>query len=141
MQDWAPPQYSEDGSWWWNGQRWVPVTWPVPEPARPAYDGAAPERPRRRRTPAVLWVGLIALVLLLVLAAGGSAVGWIAGQGIGALPAAPPTQAPAPTTTGGPATVDDYRQAVVADASRFQSTGQAVADRCAPAALQSGTAD
>jgi hypothetical protein len=21
----APPQYSPDGRWWWNGQEWVPV--------------------------------------------------------------------------------------------------------------------
>ena len=21
----APPQYSPDGHWWWNGQEWVPV--------------------------------------------------------------------------------------------------------------------
>jgi hypothetical protein len=24
----APPQYSPDGQWWWNGQQWVPASLP-----------------------------------------------------------------------------------------------------------------
>ena len=24
----APPQYSPDGKWWWDGQRWVPTAPP-----------------------------------------------------------------------------------------------------------------
>ncbi|HXM57056.1 MAG TPA: hypothetical protein VOB72_16770 [Candidatus Dormibacteraeota bacterium] len=152
QQHWAPPQYSDDGRWWWNGQRWVPVTWPVPG----AYDAVPPEYPwrqpeRRRRTPGALWIALLALILLLVLAAGGGAVTWIAQQGPGfglgarAGPAAPTIPAPAPgaspATGDASATVDGYRQLVAADASRFQSAGQAVADRCSPSALRSGTGD
>ena len=139
MQNWAPPQYSEDGSWWWNGQQWVPVSWPI----QPEVDWRTPE-PRRRRTPAILWLGLIALALLIFLAIGGGAVGVLTqglGRGQGVQPA-PPTQAPAPTAPAvAPTTIDDYRQAVLADASRFQDAGQAAADRCAPAALRSGTGD
>lgn len=26
METSAPPQYSADGEWWWNGQTWIPVT-------------------------------------------------------------------------------------------------------------------
>lgn len=26
----APPQYSPDGRWWWNGQDWVPIAPPPP---------------------------------------------------------------------------------------------------------------
>lgn len=159
MQNWAPPQYSPDGRWWWNGQRWVPVTWPLPEQPEAgwaadewAYDydrSPRTERPRRRRTPGIFWVGLLALILLLFLAAGGGALGWLVqrGQGLGAgavpVPAAPPTQAPASPTpaTATPGTVDEYRQAVAADAARFQDAGQAVGDRCSPGALRSGTAD
>lgn len=159
MQQWAPPQYSPDGRWWWNGQRWVPVTWPLPEQPGAgwaaqewAYDYARtppPARPRRRRTPAIFWVGLLALVVLLLLAAGGGAVGWLAqrgqGLGLGAAPAptAPATPAPAPVTptpATAPGTVDAYRQAVDADATRFQDAGQAVGDRCSPGVLRSGTA-
>ena len=25
----APPQYSPDGQWWWNGNQWVPVQQPT----------------------------------------------------------------------------------------------------------------
>jgi hypothetical protein len=28
----APPQYSPDGKWWWNGQAWVAVQQPAPPP-------------------------------------------------------------------------------------------------------------
>lgn len=38
----APPQYSPDGRWWWNGQQWVPVQQPTPAPGqfpRPAPYG------------------------------------------------------------------------------------------------------
>lgn len=52
----APPQYSPDGRWWWNGQDWVPV---------PAKRG-------RSTAKVVLAVvaGLIALLVLAVLALG-----------------------------------------------------------------------
>jgi len=53
---------------WWNGQRWVPVTCGRADPA--ASGRPAPAAARRRGDAAILWVGLIALALLLLLAAG-----------------------------------------------------------------------
>ena len=52
----APPQYSPDGRWWWNGQEWVPV----------------PERPKRSGLKIALAVvaGLVALLVVAVLALG-----------------------------------------------------------------------
>ncbi len=152
MQRAAPPQYSPDGRWWWNGRTWTRVTWRVPT-AGEAWDGSTSFEERRRRTPAVLWLGLIALLVLLVLAFGASATAWVAQQGVRIsapsvpLPAAPATAAPAqptPTTEGGSATggsAGEYRQVVVAGVGRFQAAGQAVADRCAPAAMSEDTAD
>lgn len=152
MQHVAPPQYSPDGRWWWNGRAWTPVTWPVPT-AGEAPDASAYVEERRQRTPRILWVGLIALVLLLVLAFGASAAAWVAQLGfrVGApavpAPVAPATPAPAtaapaqatPTTGGGSAS--DYRQVVSAGIGSFQSAGQMAADRCAAAGLSQGTAD
>jgi S1-C subfamily serine protease len=48
----APPQYSPDGRWWWDGQHWVPVA-PV-----------APPRGRRGRGP--LWIALAALLVVAI---------------------------------------------------------------------------
>jgi hypothetical protein len=153
MQHWAPPQYSEDGRWWWNGQRWVPVTWPLParDPDpwaidETSYQDWTPAHERRRRTPGILWVGLVALILLVLLAAGAGA-GWIAGRAQGGpqgtaptpLQSAPVEPEPTVAPTSGPVTIGDYRAAVLAEAARFQAAGQAVSDRCAPATLR--TAD
>lgn len=33
----APPQYSPDGKWWWNGQAWVPTTPGMQVPPRRAW--------------------------------------------------------------------------------------------------------
>ena len=48
----APPQYSPDGRWWWNGQEWVPAT--------PAKGG-----PRV----AVIVLGVVGALFLLLVAA------------------------------------------------------------------------
>lgn len=52
----APPQYSPDGRWWWNGQEWVPV---------PAKQG-------RSTVKIVLAVvaGIVALLVVAVLVLG-----------------------------------------------------------------------
>jgi hypothetical protein len=143
MQHSAPPQYSADGRWWWNGRGWIPVA--EPEAAWGPADWA-PFEERRRRAPAVLWVGMLALAALLTLAAGGPAASWLAQQGARtggqAAPAIPaPTPVPTPTATPaeGQSAVDGYRQVVVAGVDRFQSAAQAVSDRCAPVALGRGT--
>ena len=52
----APPQYSPDGRWWWNGQEWVPV------PAK-----------RGRNTAKIVLavvVGVLVLIVVAVLALG-----------------------------------------------------------------------
>ena len=53
----APPQYSPDGRWWWNGQEWVP---------------AVPGKRGRSAVKIVLAVvaGLVALVVVAVLVLG-----------------------------------------------------------------------
>jgi hypothetical protein len=149
MQHLAPPQYSPDGQWWWNGQSWVRVTWAVQ--GRGGLDGRTydervfDEEPRRR-TPGVLWVGLIALLLLLLLAFGASFVNWTSLQGLGlglggqatpapTAPAAPATPAPTATPQSGTAGSGAYQQVVSADIARFQAAGQTVENRCTLAAV------
>jgi len=150
MQQVAPPQYSPDGRWWWNGQAWVRVTWPVQTWDQSREVPAEEEEPRRR-TPGVLWVGVIALLTLLALAFGATVVNWFSVQGLGigrqavptapatAAPAVPATAAPSDTPQDGASGADAYRLLVTSDAARFQAAGQVVADRCAPGALQQGT--
>jgi hypothetical protein len=147
MQQVAPPQYSADGRWWWNGRAWVRVTWPVQTWAQPqddvAYDDD--EEPRRR-TPAVLWVGLVALLALMLLAFGATIVSWFPRPSLGiggqALPTAPAIGAPAkpaPPTAApqdGTAAVDAYKQVVANDLPGFQAAGQTVAASCAANALR-----
>lgn len=146
MQQVAPPQYSPDGRWWWNGRAWVRVTWPVQTWAEQAGDGYFDDEEPRRRTPAVLWVGLVALLVLLLLAFGATIVSWfpLPGLGIGgqAVPTVPPaTSAPAtPAPTAVPQTgtnaIEAYRQVVASDFPGFQAAGQAVASSCATDALR-----
>jgi S1-C subfamily serine protease len=52
------PQHSPDGRWWWTGTRWVPAArpWQPPPP------------PTRRIWPAVAWIGLAELALVLACA-------------------------------------------------------------------------
>jgi len=145
MQNLAPPQYSADGRWWWNGRGWVPVTWAVP-----AYDAGWDDTTyvdrERRQTPAVLWVGLAALIALLLLAFGGSLVSWASRQrpAIGTSPAPAPTAPAAPATptpapeTGG---ASSFQQIVSAGVAQFQAAGQTVGDRCAPGAVSQDPAD
>ena len=48
----APPQYSPDGRWWWDGQSWVPVRPPTPVAS-----------PRRRRSTSPIWIAVAALLV------------------------------------------------------------------------------
>jgi len=58
----AGPQFSEDGKWWWDGQKWVAVPHAALGGQAPA--GAA-SAARRKRGPG-LWIGLaVALVVLM----------------------------------------------------------------------------
>jgi hypothetical protein len=169
----APPQFSPDGHWWWTGKRWVPVyqgsqpTWSQPAPSREqgAYEpapgweqgsvrarGSAAGPDRRRRSPAALWIAVIALLALVALALLPAATGWVAQQapnlGPITMPGAPATPAPAPSATGGApsvsgagsGSVDGYRQMIDADIASFQAASDAVSRRCSPAALADDTA-
>lgn len=63
----APPQYSPDGRWWWDGATWVPV---APAPAPP---------PTQRRGRLLLGLGIVAAALVgLTLTA--TVVSWLAGR-------------------------------------------------------------
>lgn len=48
----APPQYSPDGRWWWDGQSWVPVRPPTPVAS-----------PRRPRSTSPIWIAVAALLV------------------------------------------------------------------------------
>jgi hypothetical protein len=154
MQQVAPPQYSPDGRWWWNGRAWVRVTWPVQTGTAPANDVVTydDEEPRRR-TPGVLWVGLIALLALLLLAFGATIVNWFPVQGLGigqplptapatGLPAkpAPPTAAPTAAPPAATDAVNAYKQVVANDLPGFQAAGQAVTTSCTADALRQDAA-
>jgi hypothetical protein len=162
-QEFSPPQYSSDGRWWWNGRSWVPVDWPVQtrsQPARPRWAAPAAadrfdEWDRRadageepgRRPPAVLWVGLLALVLLLLLSFG-AVFGTLAGRAgqrnggqatqIQTTPAPVPTPAETPATSPIPTGPDAYRSQVDNDVARFQSAAQAASQACSGIALGQG---
>ena len=61
------PQYSPDGKWWWDGQKWVAVG-QAPQATGPTGGPAAAGRPRRRR--AWPWVvGALAVLFLVVVIA------------------------------------------------------------------------
>jgi hypothetical protein len=149
MQQVAPPQYSPDGQWWWNGRAWVRVTWSVQTGAATADDAVFDDEEPRRRSPAVLWVGLIALLALLLLAFGATIANWFPIQGLGiggqAVPTAPPATAPpatpAPTATpqAGTDAIDTYKQVVANDFPGFQAAGQAVTNSCTADALRQST--
>jgi hypothetical protein len=153
MQQVAPPQYSPDGQWWWNGRAWVRVTWPVQTWADTTSDAVFDDEEPRRQTPAVLWVGLIALLALLLLAFGATIVNWFPIQGLGTGGQAVPTAPPAPPATAPPATpaptatpqagtdaIGAYKQVVANDLPGFQAAGQAVTASCTADALRQGTA-
>ena len=57
----APPQYSPDGNWWWNGREWIPTDGSSSRPPLPGAPG--PGRPGRSRWQ---WLagGLLALIVL-----------------------------------------------------------------------------
>jgi hypothetical protein len=153
MQQVAPPQYSPDGRWWWNGRAWVRVTWPVQTWAEATDELVLDDdEDPRRRTPAVLWVGLIALLALLLLAFGATITNLLPLQGLGiggqAAPTAPAIGAPAkPAPTAAPTATpqtesdgaDAYRQVIANDFPGFQAAGESVASSCTADALQQGT--
>lgn len=59
LQEVAPPQFSPDGRWWWNGQRWVPVPYGARQQPRASHTTPRPGPPS---------AGWIVLGILLLLA-------------------------------------------------------------------------
>jgi hypothetical protein len=66
MSDEIPPQFSPDGHYWWNGSEWVPAEHLPTQAAIPVPRDPFAKRPRNWRPP--LFIGLGALLALLVLA-------------------------------------------------------------------------
>jgi hypothetical protein len=58
----ATPQYSPDGKWWWDRQKWVAVQ---QAPSAQAAGGVAPASVRRKRGPG-LWIGLAGALLVVM---------------------------------------------------------------------------
>lgn len=95
----VPPQYSPDGKWWWDGERWLPVSdeapparYPVAQPVPPAA------RPGRSR-----WLPVLAAAVALVLVIGVVTGAVLAGRQLvtsrpGLGPAASPSPQQAPTS-------------------------------------------
>jgi len=139
MQYWAPPQYSDDGSWWWTAAL-VPVTWRSSRiPA--GLSRPAPAREERPADAASSWVGLIALALPLLLRGRRRGEPDHPNLGLSAVPAAPPTEAPVPTPApserGAPRHGRGLSQRGDRGPTAFQDAGQAVADKCKPGAMRS----
>lgn len=64
----APPQWSPDGRWWWNGQQWVPAQPPPMNPGPPNGPVNPPTGPVNRRRSVGPWiaVGVVVVVLALI---------------------------------------------------------------------------
>jgi hypothetical protein len=99
MDNQAPPQFSADGRYWWNGEQWVPVDQlpkPLPYPSRSDYAVFTEQGARRR--PLLLLLAAVGVVVLISLAA----VGALGATGKLALPRLPgvsagPSAVPSPT--------------------------------------------
>jgi hypothetical protein len=95
----APPQYSPDGKWWWDGERWLAVSDETP-PARYPAAPPAPPVPERRAVP---WLPILAVAVAFVVAVGALTGAFFAGRQIlssrpGATPSPSPSPQPAPAT-------------------------------------------
>jgi hypothetical protein len=62
----APPQYSPDGKWWWDGSKWVAVEQPATSaPVGLSPTSGATARARLPHQTRRFWIGLGVLVLAL----------------------------------------------------------------------------
>ena len=62
----APPQWSRDGAWWWDGQHWIPASQAPPPPLLPAPGG--PVQAHKLRT-VISWAAFASVVFQIVGAA------------------------------------------------------------------------
>jgi hypothetical protein len=73
MGDQAPPQFSADGNYWWDGEQWLPVD-QLPRPLHGSSGSefpSLPDHPGARRPPAMALVagGLVVVLIVVVVAA------------------------------------------------------------------------
>ena len=95
----APPQYSPDGKWWWDGEQWLPVSEDTP-PARYPVAPPAPPEPARARS---RWLPVLAAAVAFVVVVGALTGAFLAGRQLltsrpGLGPAASPSPQPAPAS-------------------------------------------
>jgi hypothetical protein len=107
--DQAPPQFSADGSYWWDGEQWLPVD-QLPKPVQVSPRLEFPTLPDRRGGRRFLAVVPLAGALIAVVAVVGTlaATGWLpiagARPGPTSSPSAPhPTVSATPSPTASPA--------------------------------------
>lgn len=110
----APPQFSPDGRYWWDGEQWIPVDQlprpaPTIEPRQPAWStdhggGGGPVNPR------LLFSAIAVVVILaLVVVIGGGVTHLLPIPGFGntvAKTTPTPTPRPKPTPTPAPPTFE-----------------------------------
>jgi hypothetical protein len=94
----APPQYSPDGRWWWDGERWLAVSEESPPAPYPVAQPAPPV-PTRRQVP---WLPVLAVAVAFVVVVGALGGAFLAGRqllssrpGLGQPPSPSPQPAPA----------------------------------------------
>jgi len=103
-----PPQYSRDGKWWWDGQKWVAVG----QAQDPTPANVTQSPPPHQRRSFWIWLGVVTVLLVAFVAcvaAVASSTGAQKGAQVGSVSststAAPPstsTPAPSPSSTPTP---------------------------------------
>lgn len=85
-----PPQYSPDGRWFWNGERWIPSAAvlagepePEPDPVPVPAAAPAPAAPGRPRTLSLVAIGAGALIAVLLVTTIGVSIAGRGGNGPG----------------------------------------------------------
>jgi hypothetical protein len=109
MGDQAPPQFSSDGNYWWDGEQWLPVD-QLPRPLHHAAESsfpALPDQPSGRRSRLLVLVAAVVLVVLVIVALSALALtGRLAIPGLH--PATKTSPTPAPTQSAKPSPTPRY---------------------------------
>ncbi|HEX4215496.1 MAG TPA: hypothetical protein VIA06_19420 [Candidatus Dormibacteraeota bacterium] len=111
MSNEAPPQFSPDGRYWWDGEQWIPVDQlpkpaPTIEPRQPAWSSDGGDGGGRPRLLFGAVAAVVVLVLAVVIVGGVTHILPIPGFGGPVAKASPtPTPKPKPTPTPPPPTL------------------------------------